>query len=170
MASKPTGRPRGRPRKPTSEERSSRGRGRPPIPISRDRDRYAVALIDAFTAMELGSSGRQRALAVASLQIGKERKQGPPDSHPGLWTYWEKIASPGMPATWDGYASTLREKRRKFTDLSSYVWRRHMARAFTTTLTQARRPGVKEAVLRDASTVGEDAFAQSVLWRMIDAA
>jgi len=126
--------------------------------------------MDAFTAMGLGSSERDRALVVATLRIGNETASRPSGRYSGLMrTNWQKIAKAGVPATFEGFASTLREKRRKFRDPLSNFWRHQMAWAFSVTL----RPdglAVKQDVFSIAASVGEEAFARSVLWRMIDAA
>jgi GAF domain-containing protein len=69
MVTKPTGKPVGRPRKPRPPRRACAGR--PTLPFRNDPDRYAVALLDAMLALEMGSE-RACAMGIAALQVGIE--------------------------------------------------------------------------------------------------
>ena len=69
MVTKPTGKPVGRPRKPRPPRRARAGR--PTLPFRKDPDCYAVALLDAMLALEMGSE-RACAMGIAALQVGTE--------------------------------------------------------------------------------------------------
>lgn len=159
---------RGRPRKakPPKSSKSRGGARRKPLEhIGLDRDRHAVALADAMLGLGIAESENAACEAVAALRIGSEIE--PVASG---WTSWQKRTEPGIAATFAGHATTLRNKRRKYADAVSMQWRQAMARACSLALTSADAPNVKLAVRALASSVGEAAFAERVLFAMIDAA
>jgi hypothetical protein len=78
--------------------------------------------------------------------------------------------SPGASAaTLEGRAATLREKLRRYRSEEEAIWRRQMASAFMVTLGARDRERCKAAVLERCQQIGENEFARTVLWPMIDA-
>jgi hypothetical protein len=180
MVSKPTGRARGRPRKP-AKPKLQRGVGRPKFDFRRNRYRHAVALLDAMLALDmpvarrgkrLVASERACAKAVAVWLVGVEgdAERLPPD-HRHVVTNWDpnQTLRGATAATLDGCAASLREIRRRYCSLGEAAWRRCMASAFMIVLGARDREHCKAAVLERCQRIGEDEFARTVLWPMIDA-
>jgi hypothetical protein len=101
MVTKPTGRPRARPR----------------ISLRADPDRYAVALALSFE-IDLGLSARKSALLAAAAICGQEETVSPeldarhPPTGELVPVSFTKVARPGAPATIEGKAATIRQKMR----------------------------------------------------------
>jgi hypothetical protein len=134
-----------------------------------DSDRYAVALLDAMLALEMGSE-RGCAVAVATWLVGVEF-YGPHRPSAFAVTGWainrtEARASAG---TLEGKAATLRIKQRRCRSPAEGHWRKVMAEAFMLTIGARDQAAAKAAVLQRAGTIGEAEFALTVLWPMIDA-
>ena len=87
MVSKPTGRPIGRPRKPRSTPPSREQKLAQKF--LRDGDRYAVALLDAMLALEMGSE-RACAVGVAVWQVGIEADPPRVSADGRVVTNWER--------------------------------------------------------------------------------
>jgi hypothetical protein len=160
VVSKPTGRPVGRPRKPRPPPGPV---GRPPRPFQSDPDRYAVALLDAMLALEIGSE-RACAIAVAAWQVGI-----PLEEQPDRIT-WANAPTLGgsMAATLAGRADTLRGKQRRHCCEDDAAWRRAMANIFMLALRARDRARAKQAILQRADMVDEGEFARTVIWPMVD--
>jgi len=170
MASKPTGRPRGRPRKPAGPKPQRRV-GRPEIEFRQNRYRYAVALLDAMLALDMASK-RACAKAVAVWLVGIEgdTERSSSDRRHVVTNWLQKPTLLGARAgTVDGCAATLREKQRRYRSPGEATWRRHMASAFMIVLGGRDRERCKAAVLERCQRIGEGKFAYKVLWPMIDA-
>jgi hypothetical protein len=160
MVTKPTGRPRGRPRKPRPPPRE--GPGRPPTPLNKDPLRYHLALMDAL--LELDRIGRStlsvaptRKVAslrtcswiVAAWDIGLE-VQGPffgrravrdvtlfgrPDDPKSFVGFSRRTkAAPGAAWTIRGRAETLRKKHREASAPEETNWRGNVAACFVIAL------------------------------------
>jgi hypothetical protein len=167
MTTKPTGRPVGRPRKPRPPRRPRVGR--PAQPFLEDPDRYAIALLDAMLALEMGSA-RACAMGVAVWQVGSQAD--PPRVLAGrVVTNWERrrTRKNSTAGTLEGRAVTLRTKQRRSCTEQEGRWRVAMAKAFTLVL-RARDPAaVKLAILAHAISIGEGEFAGRVMLPMLDA-
>jgi hypothetical protein len=153
MVSKPTGRPRGRPRKerpppPTRQEKFA-------CKFLEDPDRFGVAMLDAMLALEMGTE-RDCALAIAAVLVGVERDASR-ISGDMVSTNWEKgLTKPGATAgTLEGRASTLRVKQGRFRSAAEVMWRKHMASVFMLALGAQDRDDFGRAI--------------RILQRMIDA-
>src|SRR6266536_1005974 len=170
MVSKPTGRPRGRPRKErppslSAEEKLLRK-------FLRDPDRLSIALMDAL--LELGAGERACAMAIAVLMLGVEGDLPRNNSEGLIVTNWEKEktkkgASAGTP---EGRASTLRVKQDRCRSTGEAIWRGHMAGAFMAVLRPSGDPETaKAAVVERVILSGEPYFEHVILilWRLIDA-
>ena len=196
MVTKPTGRPRGRPRKPRPPPRPAH---RPRQEFRDDPDRYAIALLDAILALEMGSE-RTCAIAVTTwlvgLQVdnprpsdglfggrGRRRRQYPPGL---IVTYWRwldptpdrngrlRISHPDTrnganTATLRGKAATLRIKQRRCRSAVEEHWRKVMASAFMLAIGARDPEAVKPEIVQRAASVGEGAFALYVMLPMVDA-
>jgi hypothetical protein len=167
MVTKPTGRPRARPR----------------VPLRSDPDRYAVAMALSFE-IDLGLSARKAALLVAAVVAGREGDVEPefaarhPSTEAMAPATFYKVARPGAPATIEGKAATIRQKMRGVRikagdfgpfDIEDGRWLHYMATAFLVTRQQGHPMNLRAAALHMASLVGERAFAEAVLLPMIDA-
>lgn len=150
MASKRTGRPVGRPRKPRPPRRAHAGR--PPQNFVRDDpDRYAVALDDALLAFELASERAcASALAAQLLAVLKTRKPTP---------------TTGL----EGLAVTLRSKQRRCRSAEEGHWRAVMASCFMLVLGARNQEAVRLVILARAKSIGEGEFAGGVLLPMLAA-
>jgi hypothetical protein len=152
--------------------RSGKPRGRPPKSFRDDDDRFAVALLDALEILT-NSTGRDRARAVARLVIGTEIKPPPSPSknHPELVaTTWDKLSVPGLAASFEGKADTLRVKHHKWrSDPAWEPWRQTIVHAFLIVFREQDGAIAKAQSLWLASSVGEEKFAREVLWPMIAA-
>ena len=169
VVSKPTGRPVGRPRKPrppkpSREEKLARK-------FLRDPDRFAVAMLDAMLALELGTE-RDCALAIAMLLVGVEGDP-PRDSGKMLVTNWERSRTVrgSTAATPEGRATTLRGKQDRCRSAVEGAWRSHMASAFMLAIGARDREMVKAAVVQYVMASGEPDPVRAIrfLWQMIDA-
>ena len=153
MVSKPTGRPVGRPRKPKRPRRPQAGR--PPQTFRNDPDRYAVALLDAMLALELGSE-RACALGIAVWQVGIEAtpRQIVSDRH--VLTSWlrKPTRTGALAATLEGRALTLRSKQRRRCSGEDGAWRTAMASSFMLVLGACNLESVKSTILARAESVG----------------
>ena len=188
MVTKPTGRPRGRPKKQTAPEVKGE-RGRPPIPFLRDIDRYLVAMVEAHAIVN-NTSERKAAEAIAAFQVGHEVDIPPEiaaNCPPGMvavgWGPATPIRKDGSiintkpggnnAATIKGRAATLREKLRnsRQSDDSNH-WRTNMAAAFAiafrTPVKNVRE--AKDFVLALTVEIGETATAINHILPMIDLA
>jgi hypothetical protein len=153
--------PKPRPKPPKPPAKRS---GRKPVSyIGDDRDRHAIALADTLLRLRVAPSENAACDAVAPLRIGVEV----PINHPDGLTQWRKRFEAGIAATFKGYATTLRMKRRKYRDARSMAWRLNMTAAVTLALRGTSDD--KPQALALASSVGERAFAERVLFAMIDA-
>ena len=166
MVSKRTGRPVGRPRKLRPPRRPRAGR--PLRVFLQDADRYAVALLDAMLAIELGPE-RACALAIAAWEVGIEGN--PPLVLPGqVSTNWERRRTKmgANAATLEGRAATLRGKQRcRPRDPQDVIWRRAMGAAFMLVL-QARDPETaRPVILQRAESVGEGEYARRKMLPML---
>ena len=165
MVSKPTGRPVGRPRKPKRPRRPQAGR--PPQTFRNDPDRYAVALLDAMLALELGSE-RACALGIAVWQVGIEAtpRQIVSDRH--VLTSWlrKPTRTGALAATLEGRALTLRSKQRRRCSGEDGAWRTAMASSFMLVLGACNLESVKSTILARAESVGEGEFAECVMLPM----
>jgi hypothetical protein len=126
-------------------------------------------------ALQMGSE-RACAMGIAAQEVGWQgRRPTPSIVHPDLIvTNWRKETKPGVrkPATTQGFAATLREKRRRApTNLSEPAgrWRRVMGWCFKAVLAAGNPKTAKTAVAQWADLIGEGVFARKVLHRMIDA-
>lgn len=150
MVSKPTGRPVGRPRKPKRPRRPQAGR--PPQTFRNDPDRYAVALLDAMLALELGSE-RACALGIAVWQVGIEAtpRQIVSDRH--VLTSWlrKPTRTGALAATLEGRALTLRSKQRRRCSGEDGAWRTAMASSFMLVLGACNLESVKSTILARAN-------------------
>lgn len=176
MVSKPTGNPRGRPRK----ERAPKAVvGRPKMDLASDPDRYSLALLSALTKRR-GMDARPAARLAAAFTYGVEVEPGHNDWKFAILADLVK-QTPGMVAlqfgrneesgakttTLEGRADTLREKLRKPRSGDDGRWLQAMSDAFALTLT-AERPARHYIVAFIAESVGEKAFYDKVLRSIID--
>jgi len=114
--------------------------------------------------MGVASSELAACQAVATLRIGIEVGAEQAETRDGLIrTSWVKRSKRGVAATFEGYAATLRGKRKKYSDSDSQA----MARAFVIVRT-GRGVDARLAARVLASSVGERQFAERVLMKMID--
>lgn len=173
MVTKPTGRPRGRPRKPKPPPHP---RGGQPLAFLEDPDRYWVALMDAFLALanDPEFSERNAAIAAASWEVGQEGDAPRPSAdHPGLVvTNWLRNVTRrrARAGTLDGRAATLRKKYRAACAPDEAAWRVAMAGCFMLAIGArvGRKPETaKAAILARAEAIGEADFAREVLFPMI---
>jgi hypothetical protein len=139
MASKRTGRPVGRPRKPKPRRRPRAGR--PPLNFKDDPDRYAVALDDALLAFEMAS---ERTCAAV-------------------------LAQPMPMTTLAGRAAGLRGKQRRCRSAEEGAWRTVMASCFMLVLGARDQDCVKPVILARAESINEGDFARRVLLLMLAA-
>jgi hypothetical protein len=157
MVSKPTGRARGRPRKP-AVPKPQRRVGRPKLDFHQNRYRYAVALLDAMLALDMAASERDCAKAVAVWLVGVEGRAArlSPD-HPHIVTNWEqnRTLRGATAGTLEGCVASLREKRRQCRSLGEAIWRRCMASAFMIVLGARDRERCKAAALERCQEIGE---------------
>lgn len=170
MVSKPTGRARGRPRKPAGPK-PQRDVGRPKFDFRQNRYRYAAALLDAMLALDMASK-RACAKAAAVWLVGVEgRAERLTADRRHVMTNWEtnQTLRGATAATPEGCAASLREIQRRHCSLDEATWRRCMASAFMTVLGARDRERCKAAVLERCQRIGEDEFARTWLWPMIDA-
>jgi hypothetical protein len=171
VVSKPTGRPRGRPRKPRPPRRPRVGP--PRLDFYNDPDRYAVALLDAMLALEMGPE-RWCSEGVAGWMCGIEFfgpfKLKKLKKYPGhIAASWPRNRRRDNAGTLDGKAATLRIKQRRCRSIAEAVWRKTMASAFMLVLGGRDREAVKPVILQRAAAVGEGEFAKRVMWPMVDA-
>ena len=168
MVSKPTGKPVGRPRKP-----------RPPPPsheqklaqkFLRDGDRYAVALLDAMLALEMGSE-RACAMGIAAWQVGIEADTPRARADGRVVTSWERYRTQmgSLAATLRGKESTLRVKQRRARSAEEGAWRTAMASAFMLVLGARDPEAAKSAIIARAEFVGEGEFARHFMLPMLAA-
>jgi hypothetical protein len=168
LVSKRTGRPVGRPRKPqppppSREQKLARK-------FLRDADRYAVALLDAMLALEVGSQ-RACAMGVAAWQVGIEGDP-PRVSNDGLVVAnWERrrTRTGSLAATLRGRESTLRAKQRRTGSAEERAWRTAMASAFMIVLGAHGWVAAKPPIVARAESVGEGKFARCVMLPMLAA-
>jgi hypothetical protein len=169
VVTKPTGRPRGRPRKerppkPSSEARFARR-------FLRDPDRFAVAMLDAVLALAAGSE-RDCALAIAVLLVGVEGDQPRPDGARTVTNWLTDLTRRGAKAaTPEGRASTLRVKQGRCRSSVEASWRKAIASAFMLAIGACDREVVRATVAKRVMASGEPDLARATLivWRMIDA-
>jgi hypothetical protein len=173
VVTKRTGRPPGRPRKARPPRRPKAGR--PPRGFRHDPDRYAVALLDAFLALEMGSRfACARAVAVwfVGLEADEQHKSA---EHPGLMVAsWRanRTRRDATAATVKGKAQTLLEKERRRSGLFEQNWRALMAQAFDMILRVRDREAAAKAnlmpvVFQLAAAAGEGEFAARVMLPML---
>ena len=156
--------PKPKPKPPKPPKPPARHQGRKPVAyIGDDSDRHAIALTDALLRLRVARSEHAACEAVAPLRIGVEVPTNRPDGR----TEWQKRDERGVAATFKGYATTLRMKRQKYRDPRSTMWRMKMMAALMVALRGTTAD--KYAVLALASSVGESAFAERVLFAMLDA-
>jgi hypothetical protein len=168
MVSKPTGRPRGRPRKERPPRRPKAGR--PPLRFRDDPDRYAVALLDALLALDMGSE-YACSMGVAAWLVGLDGDPARVRSD-GLTStnWWRRRTRGGVSAgTLQGKAATLKQKRRRCRSLGEAAWRRAMAACFMLTIGARNPETAKPAILDRAASVGEREFAERVMLPMVAA-
>ena len=140
----------------------SRPVGRPSQPFKQDPDRYAVALLDAMLALEMGSE-RACALTIAAWQVGRQL-----EARPGRITWAMTPTLPGAKAaTLVGRANTMRGKQRRPCDLEDASWRTAMASAFMLALAAKDPEAAKPAVILRAKSVGENEFATRIMLPML---
>jgi hypothetical protein len=167
MVTKPTGKPVGRPRKPRPPRRACAGR--PTLPFRNDPDRYAVALLDAMLALEMGSE-RACAMGIAALQVGIEAGSRRILNERVVTNWHRKHTGPGsLAATLRGRESTLRAKQRRIRSAEERTWRTTMASTFMLVLGARDPEAVKAAVLARAQSVGEGKFAKHLMLPMLAA-
>ena len=137
MVSRKTGRPVGRPRK----ARQTRAQKREQKFLS-DPDRFAVALLDAMLALEMGSE-RACALLVATMLVGVEAKPSQICAERpwlSLDEWWLNRTRKGpRSGTLEGRSATLRIKRARIRSLAEKVWRVNMASAIMLAITTRDR-------------------------------
>lgn len=188
MASKPTGRPRGRPRKEKGEvaPKQPRGRprksveevagrrvGRPEILLRDDEDRYAVAMLRGIATVFRVSDRAASRIVVGQFScrevalspdfIAKCRQLSG-----WIAVDYELVKRPGAPASIEGRAATLRRKANQARDAADLRWLYQMGFAFACTFGAKDILG-KAMVMWFAESVGEKQFAINVLFRAIDA-
>jgi len=181
---KPTGRPRGRPRKWVPAVARLQ-RGRPSVPLTSDPDRYLIALMDAHATVN-GTSERAAAEFVSAMTVGNElelseQERRPIEGYVQLkWGPTTALRNDGAilntkrgssAATIKGRAATLREKSRKWSDPDSIKWRCLMTLAVACGLKKVGTRSAKEAKTlahAAANLAGEGLFATSTLLPMID--
>lgn len=150
MATKPTGRPR----------------GRPSLPLLSDPDRYIVAL--AMAKQAAGMTAHRAALFAVMWEIGRDVP--PPRPRRGdrklpegtVLISREKRTAPGLAATFEGRARTIRRKMNTGRVAAEVTWLVAMSSAFLVTL--GPKPSVARYLVPALlSPIGEIAFAESVL-------
>jgi hypothetical protein len=171
VVSKPTGRPRGRPRKPRPPRRPKAGR--PLLDFRNDPDRYAVALLDAMLALEMGPE-RWCSGGVAGWMCGIEFfgpfKLKKLKKYPGhIAASWPRNRRRDNAGTLDGKATTLRIKQRRCRNIAEAVWRKVMAGAFMLVIGARDQEAIRPIILQRATAVGEGAFAKRVMLPMVGA-
>lgn len=168
VVSKPTGRPVGRPRKSRPPRRPRAGR--PQQNFRDDPDRYAVALLDAMLALEVGPE-RACAMGIAAWQVGIEGDPQRVSSDGRVVTNWERWRTRmgALAATLRGKEATLRAKQRRIRSAEERTWRAAMASAFMLVLGARDPEAVKATVLARAQSVGEGEFARWFMLPMLAA-
>lgn len=187
MVSKPTGRPRGRPRKVT-EEGPLRPVGRPTVELQDEPDRYFIALFFALTG-PLEMQQRPAARLIAAFTRGENVNEPDEDFLRFLQKHRDRVGGqimqlarleePGAStATLEGRADTIRKKARgRWNDNEKIygwserdaMWLHFMSLAFVIAF-NAKPEIAKHLAGCAASIVGEAEFASKVLFAMIDAA
>lgn len=190
MVTKPTGKPRGRPRK---ERRPSNPIGRPPVSFLKDPDRYHVALLEALLALDgvycsanpsrKPASLRTCSWIAAAWDVGQEVK-GPffkrrtvrdvtlfgRRDDPGSFVGFKGTkAAHGVAATIDGRARTLRKKYKEACAPEEINWRGNVAACLMLGLAPSDElEKAKLKVLKHADWAGERDFAIKVIFPMIE--
>ena len=167
MVTKPTGKPVGRPRKPRPPRRVRAGR--PTLPFRNDPDRYAVALLDAMLALEMGT-GRACAIGIAAWQVGIEGDAPRVSDDGRIVKNWERERTKrgSLAGTLEGRALTLRSKQRRCRSADESQWRKAIASAFMLALRAPDRGASKRTILERADGVGEREFARRVMVQMLE--
>ena len=198
MVTKPTGRPRGRPRKQI-EKTLIRSRGRPRKGFLDDPDRYIIALMDACE-LALKKTKREAALIAVAESVGNMVLASDYDglvapvvakALPGeitiAWAERSRAArDDGAIDTREGSrwsnvesrATVIRTKARKWDDDGdASKWRSHMSAAFAVALGHPFGPisfdnirAAKHSARWEANEVGEQQIAEKVIVPMIDRA
>ena len=149
-------------------------RGRPPIPFQQDRDRYLLAVAAAFP--DLGTSRKGAVeIAVAAVEgwvIGRNRK--PRGRGLNMLADLYALRSPSRAASIDNRQRELRRKlKRCVTEPIAGRWLAAISQALLLalghTVLRDRSKNIGELIVELAASVGEEAFAQTVLlelWRM----
>ena len=162
MVTKPTGRPRGRPKK-EKPEKQRREVGRPAVPIWFDEDRYRIALHLVLTTLQKADNAPAARLVVAlteCLEIEPNNDCG--------FVRFEQVRRPGAAATVAGRSSTIRGKaRRNRTELEAY-WLHHMTSAMALAF-GAKNVLAKYKIIQHADAIGEKQFAIEFLIPIADA-
>ena len=150
---------------------TGRPRGRPPYDFLRDPERYAIAYIDALGV--LGTSETD-AFKIAAAQIvgvpigcrtvDPRRKRGR-----GLVGGGELVNYDNGPTTIVGKADTLRRKFKRPMSPEERVWRLAMGRAFLLALRGKDWDRCASKIEELAKSVGEAAYAQTVLLPLLAA-
>jgi hypothetical protein len=148
--------------------------GAPKLPLPEDPDRYAVALALAFETLGLTRLRASR-IAVAlsyckEIVPRAESKRRALEMQPALVAVGYKLlALPGLPATVDGKASTIRRKLEKGYSRDEAFWLKLMTWALLIAL-RSNDPILNKAQVKGyMATIGEDDFADACLVPMIEA-
>jgi hypothetical protein len=154
--------------------KTGRAVGRPRVPLRKDPDRYLVALMHAM--MIDGASGRKAAM-IATAFSGACREI-PASNYfmarladaglsGGVALGFELIKRRGAPHSLQGRADTIRKNRRL--DARDKEWLFCMSTAFAVCFNGGSPYSAKQIVARLAERAGETAYAEAVLFPMIDA-
>jgi hypothetical protein len=157
-----------------ASKKTGRAVGRPRIPFRNGPDRYQVACMLAFM---LGGASERKAAMIATVFSGACReveasndfmaRLADADLSGGVALGFELIKRRGAPHSLQGRVATLRKRRRL--DARDKEWLFCMATAFAFCFNGCLPWSAKQIVARLAERAGETAFAEAVLFPMIDA-
>jgi len=143
---------------------TSKPRGRPPYDFLHDPERYAIAYVDALVALGVSETDAFKAAAahIVGIPMGyrtvdsrRRRGRGLVEGG-GLINYDRKTRI-------EGKAVTLRRKFKQSTAPEELVWRVTMGRAFLLALRGKDLYRCASKIEELAKSVGEVAYAQTVL-------
>jgi hypothetical protein len=141
------------------------------LPLCSDPDRYAIALLDAMLALQLGTE-HACAVGIAAQLVGVEGNTERLSADGRyIITNWERYRTRAgaIAGTLEGRVATLREKRRRYQSTADVHWRTVMGAAFQAVLADLPSIKAKEIALLAAGMVEETEFARNTLFPMIDA-
>jgi hypothetical protein len=157
-----------------ASRKTGRAVGRPRVPLRKDPDRYQVA---AMHGVMLEGASMRKAAMIATVFSGAARetpasnyfmaKMADAGRDDGVALGFELIKRPGAPHSLEGRAVTIRKSRQL--DARDKEWLFCMSTAFAVCFNGGSPYSAKQIVARLAARAGETAYAEAVLFPMIDA-